>query len=417
MAHQNSPKEIQVRLFDPHPDQRKKIQEIQQKDPKFIILKVGRQWGKSMTALNLLLKWVLEKDKSVGLWVAPIYAQSKKVFEEMVSSMVDTGLVKKIDKSDLFVRFINGSVIYFRSAERPDNLRGMTITHLVVDEAAFIKDDVWSQVLRPTTLVKGEKVLFISTPKGKNYFYELYNRGLSEDYPEYLSLHGTSFDTPFISKEELEEAQRSLPEHIYRQEILAEFIDDGGSVFTDLDKVCVLRQYRQPQPNQKYYGGIDWGRMNDYTVLTILDDQGELVYQYRERQKSWDIIVSEVSTILKQYKPQVYSEINSMGDVLHEQLRKQYPTAQPFLTTNDTKQEIIEDLIMSVNEEKIKLPNKDLNLTLYNELSQFTYEYSSRTRKIKYGAPNGLHDDTVMSLAIAYHALKKKINHGRYVVI
>jgi len=417
LARQNSPKEIKVRLYDPHPDQLLKIQEIQEKDPKYIILKVGRQWGKSMTAMNLLLKWVLEKDKSIGLWVAPIYQQSKKVFEEMIEALSDTGLLKKVDKSDLFIRFINGSVVYFRSAERADNLRGLTITHLVIDEAAFIKDDVWSQVLRPTTLVKGEKVLFISTPKGKNYFFELYNRGISGDYPDYLSLHGTSFDTPFISKEELDEAKNSLPEHIYRQEILAEFIDNGGSVFTNVDQVSTLTQYPPFDRNEKYYAGIDWGRMNDYTVITVLDSQLRCVYQYRERQKSWDLIVHEVGQVLKQYRPQVYSEINSLGDVLHEQLKKIYPSVQPFVTTNDTKQEIIEDLIMSFNEQKITLPSKTLNSYLYNELSQFTYEYSTRTRRIKYGAPTGLHDDTVMSLAIAYHAQKKKINYGRYVVV
>jgi phage FluMu gp28-like protein len=407
---------IEVIGYTPHPDQRLKLNRIVNEPHKFITLITGRQWGKSVTGQNLILKWALENPNSICMWVSPVYAQAKKVFTEMSNSLGNASLTTDVNKSDPFIRFINGSVLYFRSAERPDTLRGYTLDYLVCDEAAFIKDEVWNTVLKQTVMVRGKKVLFISTPKGKNWYYNLHLRGLVEDQQTYLTLHGTSFDTPFISKEELDEAKYSLPENIYKQEILAEFIDDGGEVFSNLSNVCILDELPNVVAGEKYYAGLDFGRTNDYTVLSILDSNGVLVYQYRERQKSWDVIISEMMVPLRKYKPQIYAEINSIGDVLYEQIRKQYPLIQPFLTNADSKQNMIEDLIMAMNEQKITLPTKDLNPDLYRELSVFTYDWSPRSRKVKYGAPSGSHDDCVISLAIAYQTLKKKVSAGKYVI-
>jgi phage FluMu gp28-like protein len=208
----------------------------------------------------------------------------------------------------------------------------------------------------------------------------------------------------------------SLPETIYKQEILAEFIDDGGEVFSNLKLNCTLTSYPQMMVDKKYYAGLDFGRQNDYTVLTILNSEGEMVDFYRERQKSWDIIISEVVNKLKKWRPVCFAEVNSIGDVLFENIRKQYPSIQPFVTNNESKQNLIEDLIMCLNEEKLKLPSSELNADLYKELSVFTYEYSPKTRKVKYGSPNGFHDDTVISLALAYHSFKKKASYGTYVI-
>ena len=241
-------------------------------------------------------------------------------------------------------------------------------------------------------------------------------RGYSDEYPAYKTFHATSFDTPYITEEELNEAKMSLPETIYKQEILAEFIDDGGEVFGNLKLTCMLGNYPNLDTTKKYYAGLDFGRQNDYTVLTILNTEGEMVDFYRERQKSWDIIISEVVNKLKKWRPVCFAEVNSIGDVLYEQIKKQYPGVQPFITNSDSKQNMIEDLIMGMNEEKIKLPSPELNTDLFKELSVFTYEYSPKTRKIKYGAPSGFHDDCVISLALSYHSFKKKATYGSYVV-
>ena len=408
--------EIIVEGFNPTDKQKEIILACTDETTKYITGCFGRQAGKSFTAQNLLLKWGLENNGSVSMWVSPVYSQAKKVFAELSESIVDTGLVKSINKSELNIILINGSIIHFRSGEREDTLRGYTLDYLIIDEAAYIKDNVWRTVLRPTVLVRGKKVLFISTPKGKNWFYEVAMRGYGDEYPQYKTFHATSFDTPFISLEELEEAKLSLPESIYKQEIMAEFIDDGGEVFGNLKESCVMNHYPTQVASERYYAGLDFGRQNDYTVLTILNSKGEIVEHYRERQKSWELIVSEIVNKLRKWKPVCYAEVNSIGDVLFENIRKQYPGLQPFVTNNESKQNMIEDLIMGLNESKLKLPTEELNGDLYRELTSFTYEYSPKTRRVKYGAPSGFHDDCIISLALSYHSFKRKATYGQYVI-
>lgn len=406
--------EIEVEGFTPHPDQLEKIKLIETPDVKYITLTTGRQWGKTMLAQNLLLKWGLENNNSTLMWVSPVYSQCRKVFTDVVNAIQGTPILKDANKSNLNITLINGSKLLFRSGERQDTLRGYTLDYLIVDEAAYLRDDVWNLVLKQTTLVKGKKVLFISTPKGKNYFYRIAVRGLSEDDPAYLTLVGSSYDTPFISHEELEEAKRTLPEDIFRQEILGHFIDSGGEVFTNIDNYCILNQWDLPVSNMKYYGGVDFGRQNDYSVLTIMDETGKVVYIYRDRHKPWDEIIKNMADKLKLYKAQCQVEINSIGDVLYENLKKLYPNVHPFYTTSSSKQNIIEDLIYATNELKISLPTEDLFSPLYHELKLFTYEYSVKTRNIKYSAPDGSHDDTIMSLAIAYNTIKERKTKGVY---
>jgi hypothetical protein len=137
---------------------------------------------------------------------------------------------------------------------------------------------------------------------------------------------------------------------------------------------------------------------------------------FRERQMSWNVIVSEVIKHLREFNARCLIEINGIGDPIFEQIRKQYSNVEPFTTTNESKQNIIEDLILALNEDKLKLPTQTLNPELWQEMSVFTYEYSPRTRKVKYGSPNGFHDDMVMSLSLANECLKKKINYGSYVI-
>ena len=407
---------INIEGFTPHPKQRELIDLCLDDSTKYIVASVGRQWGKSFLGMNVLLKWALEDNGSSCMWLAPIYSQSKKVFTELSNVLGGTKLTTSINKSELTIKFINGSVIYFRSAEREDGLRGNTLDYLIVDEAAYIKDNVWSQVLRATVLVKGKKVLFLSTPKGRNWFYDIAMMGMSNEYTKYKTYRGSSFDSPFISEEELLEAKLSLPENIYKQEILADFIDSGGEVFSSLKTNCVLHQYPNKDTGEKYYAGLDIGRANDYSVLTILNTKGEVVRIFRERQMSWNVIVSEVVKNLREFNARCLIEINGVGDPIYEQIRKQYPNVDTFTTTNDTKQNIIEDLILGLNEEKLKLPTQTLNPELWQEMSVFTYEYSPKTRKVKYGSPSGFHDDMVMSLALANECLKKKVNYGKYAI-
>lgn len=407
---------IDVEGFTPHEKQREFIKQIEDPQYKFITLSIGRQFGKTLLAENLLLKWALENPNQVIMWVSPVYSQARKVFEDIEKALDGTPLIKNKNKSNYDMNLLNGSKILFRSAERGDTLRGYTLDYLICDESAYIDDKIWNEILKPTILVKGKKALFISTPKGKNYFYSLHIRGLDPEQKQYLALIGSSYDNPYIDKSELDEAKRSLPEQVFRQEILAEFVDNGGEVFTNIDTYCRIHRYTPKKQGVRYYGGIDFGRQEDYSVLTILSDEGEVVNIYRERQKPWDTIITEMVNILKHYGAHAYIEVNSMGDVLYEQISKKYQNVSPFQTTQGSKQDIIEDLIYQLNKGELNLPTEELFPPLYNELRTFTYEYSPKTRKVSYRAINGAHDDTIISLALSLHSFKQKKMKGSYFI-
>jgi hypothetical protein len=408
---------ITIQGFSPYEKQKEWIKNIEDPTIKYAVLVVGRQVGKSLLATNLILKWALENKGVVCMYAAPLYSQVRKVFDDIHKVVVTTPLIVSANKSNYEITFINGSKILFRSTENADSLRGYTNDYLIVDEAAFVKNNVWEEILKPTILVKGKKVLFVSTPKNKGSFlHKLYLYGQDPDKPEYVSMNGSSYMNPYINKDDLDEAKKSMPDEIFRSEILGEFTDTGGSVFKDLDRYCVLESFIPPDKNKKYYAGIDVGRQQDYSVMTIIDDEGQVVFIYRENNVTWDGILEKVSKYLHQYGASAFMEVNGIGDPLYEQLEKKYKNIHPFITTNQSKQQIIEDLIYELNIDKLKLPSETLFPSLYNELDTFTYHYSPSTRKVVYKAIEGSHDDCVMSLAIALHSLKERKTKGSYYI-
>lgn len=397
--------------FTPHDNQRKIIQSILEDDTKLHIVSVGRQFGKSLMGINLVLYWAINNSPCKILWVSPVYSQTNKVQKELDNAIRDSMFIESCNYSDSYIKLRNGSEIYFRSAERYDNIRGFTFDYAVLDEAAFMKEEAWSEAIRPTLAVKGKKALFLSTPKGKNWFYKLYNMGISPDYKNIKAYKGSSYDTPYISDEEINDARKQLAPNIFKQEYLAEFLDGGGSVFSNI-KSNTFNAY--PNPTGTIYCGIDLGRADDWTVATFMDSNGNVIHIYRANNRPWNEMTNEIASLINKYKAIGAIEVNSMGDVIYEQLKAKVTTLYPFQTTNKSKQEIIEGLILDFNESNIKIPSETLFNALAHELEVFTYDYNPKTRSIKYGAPSPLHDDCVMSLAITNWCRKTQSRKGKY---
>jgi hypothetical protein len=388
-------------------NQEKIHEAINSNKKKYYVLNIGRQWGKTMLAMNQLYYWMFNDSGCKCAWVSPIYKQSKKVFEEMVLAFEGTGVIKS-NASELTITTVNGSTLQFFSAERYDNIRGFTFDYLVCDEFAFMDEQAWTEVLRATVLVKGKKVLLISTPKGKNHFWQVYN--LQEVNDKYQSFTMTSYEG-LASAKEIDDARYTLPDHVFRQEYLAEFIDGGASLFLN------LQTEPNPQTSTRYFAGVDVGRADDYTVLSVFNDNGQMVFIERWRQMEWATIVKLVSSKIKEYGADTLIEVNSIGDAVYEMLQKELGNSAqiyPFVTTSKSKQDIIEQMIVANQQKEFSiLPDK----WLIDEFNMFTYEYNPKTRSIKYSAPNGFHDDGVMSTAIGYHSYKINCKLGWTTVV
>jgi hypothetical protein len=395
--------------YSPTKKQSEIINGVLNTEAKYHVVSLGRQSGKSLMAMNLVLYWLINHRPCKILWVSPVYSQANKVQHELDEAIRNSKIIDTCNYSDNYIKLKTGSEIYFRSAERYDNIRGYTFDYCIVDEAAYIKEEAWTTAIKPTLAVRGKKILFLSTPKGKNWFYNLYQ--LSNVNSNYQAYNGPTSTNPFVKQTEINEARQTLPPNIFKTEYLAEFVDDGGEVFSNLSN-NTFNEW--PKPNGTIYCGIDLGKQNDYTVATFMDNNGNIVEIYRDNHKAWNDMIIELSALINKYNAKTYIEVNNVGDVIFEQLKGKVKQIEPFVTSNRSKTEAIEGLILDLNEGNIKIPSKELFSPLHNELSVFTYEYSPSSRTIKYGSPNGHHDDTVISLAIANLCRKKLRTLGTY---
>jgi len=342
----------------------------------------------------------INNNNSKILWVSPVYSQATKVFQQIFQILQPAGLVKSANKADFIIQLINGTTIYFKSSERPETIRGLSINYAFIDEAQDCKDIAWKQSILPTLSAAGKKCIITGTPKRKNWFYDVFMLGKSQTHTNHKSYHGSSVDSPYVSKEFIEEQKRTLPPKIFKQEFLAEWQDNEGAVFQGLDKVCINEVW--PDQNQsKVYAGLDIGNKGDYSVLTIIDELGRVLYMWRDNRIEYSQIADKVAEICRHYKVRdLLVETNGVGDPVFEMIKKKYSRTSPLFQTNQTKENIIRRLMGDIQDTTLELPSFNLFPTLQEELEIFEYEVLP-SGKIRYTHPQGFHDDTVLSLAIA----------------
>ena len=391
---------MQIRGFKPHKKQKEIIDSVLKGTEFYHAVVVGRQFGKTLMSINLLMYFGINNNNSKILWVSPVYSQATKVFQQIFQILQPAGLVKSANKADFIIQLINGTTIYFKSSERPETIRGLSINYAFIDEAQDCKDIAWKQSILPTLSAAGKKCIITGTPKRKNWFYDVFMLGKSQTHTNHKSYHGSSVDSPYVSKEFIEEQKRTLPPKIFKQEFLAEWQDNEGAVFQGLDKVCINEVW--PDQNQsKVYAGLDIGNKGDYSVLTIIDELGRVLYMWRDNRIEYSQIADKVSEICRHYKVRdLLVETNGVGDPVFEMIKKKYSRTSPLFQTNQTKENIIRRLMGDIQDTTLELPSFNLFPTLQEELEIFEYEVLP-SGKIRYTHPQGFHDDTVLSLAIA----------------
>ena len=395
---------MNVQLFTPHLGQLQVINGFADSSHKFGIVVTSRQWGKSLLAQNLLLYWLLKNPNQKGCWVSPVYNQARKVFQELTNASYE--IITKSNKAELTIEFVNGSTLIFLSSERPDSIRGFSFNYVILDEASYITEQAVNQAILPTLSALGKKCLIISTPKSKNWFYNTYLKGLNEG-GDYISFRGQSADNPHIDQSFIDEQRKSLPESIFRQEYQAEFTDSGNDVFTGIDYVCNINQWDVPQRNRRYYFGIDTGLTNDFSVLTIIDESGRVAKIIRVNGIPFEEIGKSFIAELKRYSILGgFVESNSIGRPMCELNKSEIRKTQDFYSTNETKNQGIRNLIYKIQQGELELPDEKLFPHLKQELQAYSYKVSANGL-ITFNAPNGLHDDCIISLMLANEAREK----------
>jgi len=258
--------------------------------------------------------------------------------------------------------------------------------------------DAWTMVIRPTLMDFQGDAIFASTPKGHNGFWQMYQWGIDETMPEWAAWQMPTSENPYILQSEIDSMVAESPERVALQEIYADFTDDAGGVFRRVAESATATAIDAGVPGGQYIIGADWARSNDYTVFTVIDVQArEMVYMDRFTQIDYNIQAGRLKALYGRFKGPIIAEYNSMGGPIVERLQSEGLPVTGFVTTNKTKEQIIRGLESAFENGEIKILN---DAVLIGELQ--AYEQERLASGWRFGAPSGMHDDTVMSLALAW---------------
>jgi len=365
---------------------------------RFKVVSAGRRFGK--TRLAVLECVNVANQGGRAWWVSPSYKTSEvgwRPLRQMCRRIPGV----EIKLGDRVVNFPNGGFVAVRSADNPDSLRGEGLDFVVMDECAFMQREAWTEAIRPALSDRQGKALFISTPKGRNHFWELYQKGINGE-EGWQSWTFPTISNPFIQASEIEAAKRDLPEMIFRQEYEAEFIDSDGGVFRRVQDAAVLEP-QEPDANKQYVAGVDVASSIDFTVVSIMDVKSkELVYLDRFNRVDYNVLENRLEALYRRWHlDSMKIEANSIGQPVIDHLYAKGLSIIPFTTTSATKQAIIQALQSAFEHGEIRIINDPV---LVGELLSFESKRSP-SGGFSYSAPSGMHDDTVMSLAIAWSAI------------
>ena len=382
------------------------------KTGKVAVIKSVRQSGKTFFIMCEVLKMALAHNNCISAIFEPTLALSRNVYKSIYKALENTGLVKIANAQLLEIELTNGSTILFKSTEQIN--RGLTISGvLVLDECAYLDDEAIYRVL-PLINANNAPLIIASTPFIMDgYYYQMYMKGLEEN--KLIK----SFDwskhpetSRFLTEEKKELYRQTMSRAKYTTEVLGEFLTDGGLLFQGLEN-CV----GQPDTAARtIYVGIDFGTgtEEDYTVMSVINNKGQMVKMYRTnnlsptQQVEW--LCGLILDLAKTYTiHQVLCEYNSIGSVYIDFMKKKLAgrniTLTNWTTSNKSKQDLVTNFQIALENGYVQiLPDP----VLLNELKKYQAEINSKTKTISY---NGYkcHDDTVIATMLSYWAYKKKM--------
>ncbi len=379
--------------YRPHAGQLK----LHSSTARFRVAACGRQWGKTFAGANEIAKYCWENPTGMAWWLAPTYGQAAKAFEIITSRFEDALASKVSSQGHMAVRWKSGGRTEFKSAERWDNLRGETLGLCVLDEAAFMAEEAWTKVVRPMFTTTGGRVLFYSTPQGKNWFYGLWTRGDDPLYPDWESFHFPTRSSPYARPGEVDEAQMTLPADVFAQEYEADFLDEAAGVFRNVDG-CADGEFGPPIEGHTNVIGWDIAKASDFSVWTVMDaDTMQVLAWERRNRMAYTDQLNILAYLAKAYNAYTLMDWTGVGDPILDMAHATNLPADGYMFSWQGKQKLIEHLAVQMQQSNIHYPPIP---ELLHELHAFRYEML-RAGAIRYSAPEGMHDDCVMSLALA----------------
>lgn len=372
--------------------------------------KTGKTWGLAEWCIIMAAKL---PPGSLIWWVAP-YWKTVAIGWDRVLSMLPPGTFKKNETERTILW--NGVRIEFRSAENPNTLFGEAVHACVVDEGPRMRREAWGAITTTMMQTRGPIRVAGNTDKGKNnWFYELYLRGVKGD-PEVASWSIKTYENPHMNRDFIMSLKNTYTQRQWQALVEAEFVDDGSAVFRGIDE-CLF-DARQPngQPwpenvmaapyvkGESYVLGADLAKYTDFTVLTGMElGTRKVVFWDRFNKRSWKLQLQSTVAASQRYgNAVIWMDTTGAGEPVFEEAQRQGVPVMSYKFTNPSKVALIEKLIIGIEQQQILIPS---NLTiLREELASYEVEMNENGT-IKYSSPGegrDIHDDAVISLALAY---------------
>lgn len=371
-------------------------------DARYSWIEGSTKSGKTVSCMA----WLFEQALFLGKpgrqfwWVAPVFAQAKIAYGRMKRGL-PRELISWNDTDQTITIKFNGAILAFKSGEKPDNLYGDDVWAAVKDEASRMREEAFYAV-RSTLTATGGKLRIIGNVKGrKNWFYIGCRKAEAGEpgHAFHKIIATDAVAAGIFPQEELDDARRALPDHVFRELYLCEPSDDGGNPFG----LKYIRSNVAPVSGKPSVAwGVDLAKSIDWTVIHGLDEDGRTTEHHRF-QLPWRPTTDRVRLICGNTTAAVDS--TGVGDPIVEQLQAgqgEHSNFVGYKFTQASKQMLMEGLAVAIQQNEIQYPEG----VIVSELESFEYEYT-RTG-VRYTAPEGQHDDCVMALALAVYAKRNR---------
>ena len=386
---------------------------------RYVMCNLSRQQGKTTVVKLLCIKWLTKNNQDI-IYFTPTKELGRRVYNSIVK-MLPEEIVKKSNGTDLYIETINGSTLKFFSGEAAQAARGSNCTKLVIDEAAYIKQEIEGQdfyfnIVMPLTKVRCDKIVMISTPRSTSgFYYDLCMQAISGERDDMIYIKRTIYEDALISQEEIENLKKGYPPMAWKCEFECTFMANALSVFPNFETCFTIDSYS----GGKCWCGIDPSSVGeDNTIVSFVNERNE-VKQYKI-DGDLDTKYKAIAKLINEYNPiSTYIESNSIGEGMANEIKKHLTRKSnfyTFATTNESKKQYISLLAVAINNNEIHFEKS--NTLLYSELGTFSYKLT-KTGNITYAAIDGKHDDTITSLGICLQCKEdfqyKTINKDNFI--
>lgn len=365
-----------------------------------VVYAKGRRAGGTLGAVNRLVEIAHEQPTSRHLWVDVVQRNIERVLERYFLPLL-RGTAFRCNGRERTLRFANGALCDFGSAERPELMEGFGYGFIWVNEAGHVLKDeaLYYNTLLPMVLEADQpQLFFIGAPKGPGLFQRMFDWGADPKRQEWVSFRHPSHRNPRLNRAELERMRAHMPEREYRQEILAEFVTGEGAVFRAVEEIATAEPETAPQPGVPYVMGVDLARTGDYTVAWVgRADIRRGVCCERFRGLSWRVQVARIAALARRFgAAPVYVDATGVGDPVCEELRLAGVSVEPVVLTPARKRDLIDGLAVAIEQQRLAIYRHEPTL---RELAAYE-QVALPSGGVRTAAPAGQHDDCVVALAL-----------------